>query len=104
MIEPARLFGQMEGMKKFGDGHLGLDIYSEPSSSSKNRQSPWPLRDRFAGGTRELLQNLERRTETPFLQKLENTWSADSPRSPEKQNSVVWQRIKAFDSSSGVLT
>ena len=73
--EPTGLFGQMEGMKKFRDGHLGLDLH----------------RRRFGGGTRAFLQNVEKRSEVPPPQKVETS-------SSRSRDNVVWQRIKAFDS------
>ncbi|KAF8812476.1 hypothetical protein BYT27DRAFT_7182923 [Phlegmacium glaucopus] len=97
-IEPTRLFGHMEGMKKFGDGHLGLDVHGlgnvGSSSSSKIREIPRPVRDRFGGGIKGFPLNAERQTETSPSRKVENTG-----RSPGRQNSIVWKRIKAFDSS-----
>jgi len=106
IIEPARLFGQMESRKKFGDGHVGLDVH-EHTGSSTIRKTPSlssHLRDRLGGGgTRGFLHHVERRTEIPPQRKVENIGEPNSSRSPGRRDNVVWQRIKAFD-LNGVLT
>jgi hypothetical protein len=91
--EPARVFGRKEGMKKFEEGHLDLDVHRYPGhpNSSKNYGSPSlsrPLRDIFG-------HNSERRASMPPQRKVENLWEPDSP----SRTGIVWQRIKVFESS-----
>lgn len=102
MNEPARLFGRVEGMKKIEGARLGLDVhrYAGHSNPSKVYKTPSlsPLRDIFG-------ELVERRTPMPSQGRVVNLWEPDSPSSPwpGKPDGIVWQRIKAFE-SSGVLT
>lgn len=92
ITELARLFDQMEGMKKTEDGHLGLDVHRYTESSSASKILTRPLLDIFG----RFLHNMERGTDQ---RKVENIWEPDSP---SKRDSVTWQRTEAID-SSGVL-
>jgi len=76
----------MEGMTKFGA------IRQTPSSSKSL------LHDKFGGGNGSFLQNVGRQTEPPPRWKVGNNCEPDSSGSLGKRDSVVWQRIKAFDS------
>jgi len=91
MNEPARLFDGMEGMKKFEDARLGLDVHRYPghSNPSKIYKTLSPLRHIFG-------ELVERRTPMPPQRKVVNLLE---PSSPGKPDGIVWQRIKAFESS-----